>query len=65
SKPDRTWEIDRFRCIICNSCVEACPKDCLSTSNVYKEPVLSGPVKDKVIGPEVVEAEKEAPAGAE
>ncbi|WP_421909175.1 4Fe-4S dicluster domain-containing protein [Methanolacinia petrolearia] len=64
SKPDRTWEIDRFRCIICNSCVEACPKDCLSTSNVYKEPVLSGPVKDKVIGPEVVE-EKKAPTEAE
>ncbi|MBN1432917.1 MAG: 4Fe-4S dicluster domain-containing protein [Methanomicrobiaceae archaeon] len=52
SKDDRTWEIDRFRCIICNSCVEACPKDCLSTSNVYLEPVFSGPLKDRSVGPE-------------
>lgn len=53
SKPDRTWEIDRFRCIICNYCVESCPKNCLITSNVYSEPVFTGPVKVKKTGPEI------------
>ncbi|ACV22362.1 NADH-quinone oxidoreductase subunit 9 [Slackia heliotrinireducens] len=30
SKPERTWTIDPFRCIRCNECAIACPKQCLS-----------------------------------
>lgn len=29
SKEDRTWTIDRFRCVQCGYCVTVCPKSCL------------------------------------
>jgi ech hydrogenase subunit F len=29
-KADKIWSIDRFKCILCNACVECCPKKCLS-----------------------------------
>ncbi len=35
----RTWQIDRLRCIICNCCVEDCPTNCLSTENIYTNPM--------------------------
>jgi formate hydrogenlyase subunit 6/NADH:ubiquinone oxidoreductase subunit I len=38
SKPDLTWQVDRFRCIICSSCVEYCPKNCLSIRQNYLPP---------------------------
>lgn len=31
----KTWEIDRFRCVICNQCVDLCKFDSLSTSSEY------------------------------
>lgn len=29
-RPDKSWAIDRFKCISCSACVENCPKKCLS-----------------------------------
>ena len=29
SKDSKSWEIARFQCIVCNACVEVCPKKCL------------------------------------
>ncbi|MBN2734034.1 MAG: 4Fe-4S dicluster domain-containing protein [Methanomicrobiaceae archaeon] len=49
-KPVKIWTIDRFRCISCNSCVEACPKNCLCLNNVYHEPVLNGPLTESFTG---------------
>ena len=28
-KEGKTWEIERFQCIVCAYCVEVCPKKCL------------------------------------
>jgi formate hydrogenlyase subunit 6/NADH:ubiquinone oxidoreductase subunit I len=28
-RPGRVWTLNRFRCISCNACCEACPQDCL------------------------------------
>jgi formate hydrogenlyase subunit 6/NADH:ubiquinone oxidoreductase subunit I len=25
----KVWSFEKFRCILCGSCVEACPKKCL------------------------------------
>ncbi|MBN1168214.1 MAG: 4Fe-4S dicluster domain-containing protein [Methanospirillaceae archaeon] len=38
-KEERTWTIDRMRCIICGECVTACPKDCLRIDPRYHPPV--------------------------
>lgn len=64
SKPERTWTIDRFRCISCNSCVETCPKNCLHLNNVYHEPVLNGPLLESFTGPEIA-AENTAETAAQ
>jgi formate hydrogenlyase subunit 6/NADH:ubiquinone oxidoreductase subunit I len=42
NKRDSTWEISRFKCIVCNCCVETCPKKCL-----YMKSELT-PVSDKL-----------------
>lgn len=39
SKPERKWEIDRGRCVICKFCVQVCPKKCLSTLSQYASPI--------------------------
>ena len=33
-----TWSIDRFRCIQCRSCIEACHEGALSMLNHYTDP---------------------------
>ncbi len=40
SKPDRTWTIDKFRCVQCGTCVLECPKHCL-----HMEPGWPAPSK--------------------
>ena len=54
SKPDRTWQVDRFRCIICGACVDYCPKDCLAITPAYLPPA-TGQVIDRYQGPEIVD----------
>ncbi|NLI93081.1 MAG: 4Fe-4S binding protein [Peptococcaceae bacterium] len=39
SKPDKKWEIDRTRCIVCNFCVQVCARDSLSTQRHYTVPM--------------------------
>lgn len=34
-RTEKTWEIDRLRCIQCGACVDCCPKDCLTMSTHY------------------------------
>lgn len=38
---NKTWIIDRYRCIQCNCCVECCPKKCLYMQNTYTVPSAS------------------------
>ena len=38
SKADTQWSIERMRCVQCNSCVEVCPKKCLTMANTYTPP---------------------------
>lgn len=51
----KTWEIDRFRCVVCNSCVELCPAHCLKMENTYLPPATEG-VKE-LLRPTPVETE--------
>jgi ech hydrogenase subunit F len=37
-KPDRSWEIDPLRCVMC-LCVEVCPTKCLSQEKLAHVPV--------------------------
>ncbi|MGI6449716.1 MAG: 4Fe-4S dicluster domain-containing protein [Desulfitobacteriia bacterium] len=39
SKPERKWEIDRTRCIVCNYCVQVCARKALSTGRHYTTPM--------------------------
>lgn len=39
SKPDKKWEIDRTRCIVCNFCVHVCVRNSLSTERLYTTPM--------------------------
>jgi ech hydrogenase subunit F len=69
-RPDKLWSIDRFKCILCNSCVEVCPKKCLSMGSepmqpaskksidVFKMPQAPAPVETEKA------AEKEGNLGA-
>ena len=27
---EKTWQIDRLRCVVCDCCVEVCPTKCLT-----------------------------------
>jgi ech hydrogenase subunit F len=38
NKEAKTWQIDRFRCVVCNSCVDTCPAKCLSMDTQYTAP---------------------------
>lgn len=41
-RKEKTWEIDRFRCVVCNSCVELCPAHCLVMETTYLPPATGG-----------------------
>jgi ech hydrogenase subunit F len=51
SKDDRTWQVDRMRCIICAQCVDVCPKSCLALVPEYKKSVAKPPFVDFFQGP--------------
>jgi ech hydrogenase subunit F len=37
-KQEKTWEIERMKCIQCGACVDVCPKKCLSMNQKYSAP---------------------------
>jgi ech hydrogenase subunit F len=37
AREEKTWSIDRLKCIQCNYCVEVCPKKCLYMENKYSD----------------------------
>ena len=38
---EKTWQIDRLRCNVCNSCVDTCPVKCLSMDTQYTAPAAA------------------------
>ncbi|OHD55743.1 MAG: hypothetical protein A2Y33_13970 [Spirochaetes bacterium GWF1_51_8] len=36
-KTEKTWRLDRIKCISCGSCTDWCPKKCLHLQNAYTE----------------------------
>ena len=44
-KEAKTWQIDRFRCVVCNSCVDTCPAKCLSMDTQYTAPAVTKSVE--------------------
>jgi formate hydrogenlyase subunit 6/NADH:ubiquinone oxidoreductase subunit I len=34
-KEEKTWSIDRLKCVVCNCCVEVCPAHCLTMETSY------------------------------
>lgn len=52
-RPNKVWEIDRLRCIVCGYCVEVCAKDCLYIDEHYSAPLLAAekPSAIEVDGP--------------
>ena len=47
-----TWSIDRFRCIQCRSCIEACHEGALSMLNHYTDPAQERVVEVYEASPE-------------
>jgi len=50
NKEERSWEFNRLKCIVCNECVDVCPKKCLHMDAAHLGPVLDK-AKIKRIGP--------------
>ena len=50
---EKTWQIDRLRCIVCNCCVEVCPTKCLAMDTQYTAAMTTraGILKVTVAGP--------------
>lgn len=38
-KANKTWQIDRLRCILCGVCVDACTKKCPRMDTLYAPPM--------------------------
>ena len=38
NRAEKTWAIERMKCIQCGACVEVCPKKCLSMDRQYSSP---------------------------
>jgi len=47
-RKEKSWEISRFHCIVCNACTEVCPKKCLHMVNELT-PSSGGKTKDKSV----------------
>ena len=39
NKQEKTWQIDRMRCILCTACVGACTRKCPTMETSYAPPV--------------------------
>lgn len=37
---EKSWEIDPYKCIICNECKEVCPKKCIISNEGYNTSAL-------------------------
>jgi formate hydrogenlyase subunit 6/NADH:ubiquinone oxidoreductase subunit I len=57
SKPDLTWQLNRFRCVICGACIDYCPKDCLSLEPTYIPPSTEAVIERHQGTPAVATAE--------
>ena len=44
-RAEKSWSINRFKCVQCNACVEVCPKKCLTMRNEYTHPSLEQSVE--------------------
>jgi len=44
-KEEKTWQIDRFRCIVCGACVASCMRKCPTMGNMYTAPATEKQVE--------------------
>jgi formate hydrogenlyase subunit 6/NADH:ubiquinone oxidoreductase subunit I len=42
-RPEKLMTFDVFKCVACNSCVEACKKGCIQMQSAYQRPGYSKP----------------------
>jgi ech hydrogenase subunit F len=40
-REEKTWAIDRLRCVSCNCCSDVCPKKCLTSISGYSAAVFA------------------------
>ena len=59
-----TWSIDRFRCIQCRSCIEACHEGALSMLNHYTDPAQERVVEVYEVSPQERQRREQAAAEA-
>jgi formate hydrogenlyase subunit 6/NADH:ubiquinone oxidoreductase subunit I len=61
---EKTWQIDRLRCIVCACCVEVCPTKCLAMDTQYSAAMTThaGLYMVPVAGPKKKEPAPAAPA---
>lgn len=57
-----TWSIDRFRCIQCRSCIEACHEGALSMLNHYTDPAQERVVEVYEVSPQERQRREQAAA---
>ena len=57
-----TWGVDRFRCVQCRTCVEACPEDAITMENTYAPSAREKHVDVYGLTPEMLAARKAAEA---
>lgn len=57
-----TWAVDRFRCVQCRTCVEACPEDAITMENTYAPSATEKHVDVYGLSPEMLEERRRAEA---
>ena len=61
----RTWQIDRFRCILCGNCVASCKPNALKMINRYTGPVVKKQTEQHTVTPAMTKHKKtDSPAGS-
>lgn len=43
-RANKTWTLEPFRCIVCGTCIDGCPKDAIIMQEQWRAPVCSKPV---------------------